>query len=807
MIALTFLPNQFSKKAITLLLVILSLSGLNAQIFIEAEDFSNSIGISQSNGIDTQSTSDTCGGLNLGWIDANDWVEYTVSVPITGEYKFAMRNAGETSGNISLLNGNTTLESISGGSTGGWQNWVTTTSSNTIQLDKGAHTLRLQMNSGGFNINWWTLKLTSPSDTDAPTSPVVAIAESTHNSVSVHLEKGVDASSEVSLYHILHDGDLIAYSSDTAVAIYGLPANSDINLSFIAYDIAGNASSATSYLAKTDTIPWKLAWSDEFDYTGKPDVSKWRYETGGGGWGNGEAQYYTAGDNADVENGALIITAKKESHGSNNFTSTRLNSKNEIGFRYGRIEVKAKLPSTGGTWPAIWTLPNDWVYGGWPSCGEIDIMEHSATYGYGHVFGTIHTGAYNHQDGTQQSGGITYDDVTDTYHTYTIEWYPDYIEWFVDDKLIFHFNNEYKTKAEWPYDIPHHLILNVAIGGGLGGDINMNGEWPQQMIVDYVRVYDFELDKNDTIAPEAPANLSVKPSGTNATISWYISKDNYAVQQYYVLLEDEVVDSTIGTDIKIGGLEPLTEYNVGVFAVDHAGNISDTVYKTFTTTELTGIAISGKIKATEYTDMDGIETEDTEDSDGGQNVGWIDANDWLSYTVDVKEDIEYRAGFRVASQNSGGTLQLLAEDGSELTSVTFAGTGGWQNWITVLSEPFTLPLGIQTIKATTNTGGFNLNWIEIKGKDDFVGINKISSESVVMYPNPMKGNSLTIELAATNEEITVLITSTDGKQLYSEVILNSNGQIQINDLHLRKGIYFVSLVANNQIYTQTLEVY
>lgn len=801
--------NRIYRSFVLLAFIFAGTVCTNAQLFIEAEDFSDAVAISNAvggTGIDTESSSDVGGGKNIGWIDNNDWIEYNVEIPMTGDYEISFRAASENGGgNISILVNSDSLTSLGITSTGGWQTWNTITSTTSISLTEGTHSFRLLAASGGFNLNWWSLTLTSPSDSDAPSNPVIASDTTTHNSVMLYLTPSTDATSSVNLYQILINDVHYAYSADTSVFINGLPTNSSTDISIIAFDIAGNASGTTSYTAQTDTLPWKLAWSDEFDYTGKPDPTKWRYETGGGGWGNGESQYYTDGDNADVANGNLIITAKKESYGGNEFTSTRLNSKDEVDFLYGRIEVKAKLPSTNGTWPAIWTLPTDWVYGGWPNCGEIDIMEHSATYNYGYVFGTVHTGAYNHSAGTQKGGGITFDDVTNTYHTYAIEWYPDYIEWFVDDVLIFRFDNEYKTTAEWPYDIPHHLILNIAIGGGLGGDIDLDGTWPQEMIIDYVRVYDFELGKDDDIDPEEPTNLSVTPKWTTADVNWNLSKDNYAVEYYYVFLDGVKIDSVIGTEYALSELIETTEYIVGLQAKDYAGNLSDTVFHTFSTTEITGMPVPGVIQAEDYTNAEGIDAQDTEDSGGGENIGWIDANDWMTYTIDVKEDIEYRAGFRMASE-SAGSIQLLDEDNSEIISVSTPNTGDWQAWQTVVSEPFTLNTGLQTIKVTTNTGGFNLNWIEIKGKDDFVGINQISSESLALYPNPLRGNSLTVKLSGTQESSMVYITAMDGKTLYSARKDVINGQIELHDLNLKQGLYIVSVISENQLYTQTLDV-
>ena len=233
-----------------------------------------------------------------------------------------------------------------------------------------------------------------------------------------------------------------------------------------------------------------LVWQDEFNYSGKPDPEKWIHETGGGGWGNQELQYYTNRiENSYVENGVLKIKAIKEYYSGNSYTSARLNSTNDGSWKYGRIEVRAKLPSGRGTWPAIWTLPDDWVYGGWPASGEIDIMEHVG-YDQGVIHGTVHTDAYNHTRGTQKGGQIYSSTVSDSFHVYAIEWTEEKIDFFFDDSLYFTFHNEHKTYAEWPFDQDFHLLLNIAIGGNWGGAQGVDPSLTEAIMeIDYVRVY------------------------------------------------------------------------------------------------------------------------------------------------------------------------------------------------------------------------------------------------------------------------------------------------------------------------------
>ncbi len=236
---------------------------------------------------------------------------------------------------------------------------------------------------------------------------------------------------------------------------------------------------------------WKLVWSDEFDYAGLPDSAKWGYDVGGHGWGNNELQYYTKADtnNAVVRNGILIITARKQQKDSNQYTSARLISKHKGDWLYGRIEVKARLPKGKGMWPAIWMLPTDWAYGGWPESGEIDIME-NVGFMPDSVFSSVHTKSFNHMIHTQKTKGLYLNDVYTSFHVYAIEWFNDRIDFFVNDKKFFSFANTGKGFAEWPLDKRFHLLLNVAFGGDWGGAQGIDGNIASgSMEVDYVRVY------------------------------------------------------------------------------------------------------------------------------------------------------------------------------------------------------------------------------------------------------------------------------------------------------------------------------
>ena len=242
----------------------------------------------------------------------------------------------------------------------------------------------------------------------------------------------------------------------------------------------------------------KLVWAEEFNYKGMPDSTRWKYDLGDGcpnicGWGNNELQFYTRQpDNVYVKRGKLVIEARRGEKGGEKpqFTSSRLVSKQD--WKYGYIEVRARLPKAVGTWPAIWMLPTDWKYGGWPSSGEIDIMEHVG-YDPGVVHGTVHTKAFNHGIGTQKGKQIQVPDFSKKFHRYAIRWSANKIDFYVDDVLYNSFANTGGNFEEWPFDQPFHLLLNIAVGGDWGGKEGVDeAAFPQRMEIDYVRVWELE---------------------------------------------------------------------------------------------------------------------------------------------------------------------------------------------------------------------------------------------------------------------------------------------------------------------------
>jgi len=243
-----------------------------------------------------------------------------------------------------------------------------------------------------------------------------------------------------------------------------------------------------------------LVWSDEFDVAGLPNTNKWAYDTerNAAGWYNNERQYYSnaRAENSRVENGMLVITARKEDlstlglpdWGNQQYSSARLITRGLASWTYGFIEVRAKLPCGTGSWPAIWMLSSP-PESRWPDDGEIDIMEHVG-FDPGVVHGTMHTAGYNHTKNNARTATTTVADACSAFHKYQLTWTASRITVGVNDHNYYQYSNDHSGNSEWPFDSPQYLILNIAVGGDWGGQQGVNDAiFPIEMQVDYVRVY------------------------------------------------------------------------------------------------------------------------------------------------------------------------------------------------------------------------------------------------------------------------------------------------------------------------------
>lgn len=295
--------------------------------------------------------------------------------------------------------------------------------------------------------------------------------------------------------------------------------------------------------AQCVTIPGcDLVWSDEFDGNAV-DLAKWTFQLGDGaevglpsGWGNNEQQWYTA-DNTSVADGMLTIEARNESVDPRfRYTSARLRSRLKGDWTYGRFEMRAKMPLGRGLWPAFWMLPTDSsVYGTWAASGEIDIVEYLGSEP-GEIFGTLHYGdAWPNNVFTSNEYQLESGTFNDDFHEYAIEWSAEEIRWFIDGEEYARQNDWYTTAGPFPapFDIDFHLLLNLAVGGNLPGSPDASTVFPQQFVVDYVRVYqepqvgDFNINyglSGGWFSPETAGQgllLEVLPDSEQVFVTWF----------------------------------------------------------------------------------------------------------------------------------------------------------------------------------------------------------------------------------------------------------------------------------------------
>ncbi len=317
----------------------------------------------------------------------------------------------------------------------------------------------------------------SPGNTDAgPSNLNVTAVVNSDNSGNVSFT--ATATNAVSFEYGFGNG--VFQIVPSGVVTYKYPSTGTYTVNVIAKSVSGKTISKS--IQVTVSVAFSLLWSDEFNTNGAPDPSKWGYDLGAGGWGNAELQYYTSRpENVIVQNGVLRINLIKENFSGSNYTSTRMLSKGKFIFKYGVVEVKAKLPAGGGTWPAIWMLGNNINTAGWPACGEIDIMEHKGN-DLNRIYGTLH---YPGRSGGSADGSTkVISNASTEFHLYKVEWTAAAIKIYVDD-VLFH---AVVNSTAIPFNHDFFLILNVAMGGTFGGAVDP-AFTNATMDVDYVRVY------------------------------------------------------------------------------------------------------------------------------------------------------------------------------------------------------------------------------------------------------------------------------------------------------------------------------
>jgi beta-glucanase (GH16 family) len=290
---------------------------------------------------------------------------------------------------------------------------------------------------------------------------------------------------------------------------YNLYTKALLSMSFLLVVLLVSIGCSTDETQQVTTFT-ELTLSEEFDNEGAPNPAIWGYDIGTGenGWGNNELQYYTdRPENVSVQNGILIINAKKEEFSGSSYTSARLVTKGKFEQAYGRFEARMRLPYGQGIWPAFWLLGANIDEVSWPNCGEIDIMEYRGQNPTT-LIGTVHGPGYSAGESISKSYNLENDRFDTGFHIFGIEWGPEYINYYVDDVLYNQItpddvpqNCYYEAlgqpePCEWVFNQPFYIIINMAVGGNFVGSPNTETVFPQTLLVDYVRVYKNKFDNN-----------------------------------------------------------------------------------------------------------------------------------------------------------------------------------------------------------------------------------------------------------------------------------------------------------------------
>ena len=414
---------------------------------------------------------------------------------------------------------------------------------------------------------------------------------------------------------------------------------------------------------------WTMVWNDEFNGAANsaPDPTHWTYDTGGGGWGNGELETYTnTTANAYLDGSGHLVIQALDSGG--NYTSARMKTQGVFDQAYGMIEASIQLPSGGsGIWPAWWMLGQNIGSVGWPACGEIDMLEDglpwSNTVIGEHVHGPVGGGDYNGGAGVGNNYSLPSGTVNSGFHTYGVQWSPNQIQFFIDGTI-----EQTLTPGSVPgggtyvFNHPFFMLLNLAIGGPSGSPAGVS--FPQQMLVDYVRVY--KLTDNGT----SPYG------GTAATIPGTIQAENF--------------DTYNDTNDPV---EPGEGF----------------AYNSLPTNNVSG----------QYRTGDAISEEACSDTGGGYDVDYTSPGQWLQYTINVTQSGTYNLDARVASSGQGGTFHFDLDGNAITGEMTCPNTGGWQNWQDVVVNVGNINSGqhvlllVEDTMGARNLGVCNFNYVNL----------------------------------------------------------------------------------------------
>lgn len=543
--------------------------------------------------------------------------------------------------------------------------------------------------------------------------------------------------------------------------------------------------------SQVDVIYNDLVWSDEFNTNGAVNSTNWFHQTqlpAGGSWFNNEVQHYTNQlTNSFVNGGFLNIVAKKEPYTdqgiTKQYTSARLNSK--FAFKYGRVDVRAKLPIDSGTWPAIWMLGRnvnedgayfDATYGtvDWPACGEIDIMEHGITPSQpiNYIQSALHTPSSF--GNTTNIGGAIASNLATDFHIYSMNWSPNQISFLLDGVVFYTYNPAVKNASNWPFNSEQYILLNIAMGGVAG---NINSNYTQSsMVVDYVRVY-----QNTTVDTQAPTNFTASVgSVTGSTVELLLNgNDNSGNVTYTVTYGSQTVTTYSPTGVQksliISNLNPNTYYVFSVSASDATGNnaINNAIILNATTTAV--LQCSGT---------------DTQAQQGSFSLGY-------NYTFEtIGTDVKIT--FELLDTNRVGVVAYLWKQ-SPFTEVQMTNVSGLI---------FTKTITGQTLGSTINYGvkfayanGLSVTkYVSyVVGSNCTFGINSPSELVQFYFPNPTS-DYVTITSNQSIEKVEI-------HDLLGNMVLNTSANTNKVDVtNLSKGIYLVTAYSGSEKSTKKIVI-
>lgn len=550
---------------------------------------------------------------------------------------------------------------------------------------------------------------------------------------------------------------------------------------------------STLYLAQVDVVYNDLVWSDEFSTNGAVDNTKWFHQTQlptTGGWYNNEQQHYTnLITNSFANNGELNIVAKKETFTdqgyTKNYTSARLNSK--FAFKYGRVDVRAKVPKNQGTWPAIWLLgrninePGGFfasTYGNtnWPACGEIDMMEYgifpSAPENF--IQSTLHTPSSS-GNSVNHGGMLASSDITDNYHIYSMNWSPNQITFLLDGVAYYTYNPAVKNASTWPFDKEQYLLLNIAMGGVAG---NIPSTFTNaSMIIDYVRVY-----QNTTPDTVAPTNFTATVGAvTSDSVELLLNAtDNFGAITYQIsggATQTVYGTSGVQKSVIISGLSPSTNYNFNISASDGAGNtaVNNLIILNATTLSNINTACNGA---------------STLASQGAFSTGY--KYDFQTIGTDVKI-----------------TFELLDTDKTGVVAYLWKQTPFTETPMTNVSgKKFTHTIAGQTLGSTINyavkfayAGGMSVTkyYSYVVGDACMsLGVTDSFKAKELFYPNPVE-NVLSLKLPENKNTVTLYDFS--GKKLFEK---NVGTSLDLDFSSFLSGTYLIKI--ENQKGTNTYKI-